>query len=208
MSDKPNTRLGIEQELRTRADDMPPWLRGMLRPIARILDKYLTWSAYNRFTDRLDLDMDFAGFMKACLKEYNLSIEDVDALRERIPREGPVVIVSNHPTGFCETVVLPYLIMKVRPDLRILANELLAQVHWVAPQIIPLNVFKTSGVRGILQTAQNWLSDGGVLLIYPSGEVADYKKDHGRITDGEWSRLPLMLAQKADAKIIHLNLAV
>lgn len=205
MSDKPNIRLGADRFLQTEATRMQPWLRGLIRPMALLCDKVLTWSAYNRFVSQLDLDLGFDKFIEACMREYNLSIRDVDNLLAKIPKQGPVVIVSNHPTGFSETILLPYLIMQVRADLRILANEMLAQVHWVAPQIIPLNVFKKSGVKGILQTAQQWLTEGGVLLIYPSGEVADYKKEHGRITDGEWSRLPLILAEKTDAKIIQLN---
>jgi putative hemolysin len=207
MPDKPNIRLGAEQFLQVDTTKMPSWLKVCCIPLARLIDRFLTWSAYNRFVDRLDLNMDFPAFIRECMQEYDLSIVDVDALKDKIPTEGPVIFVSNHPTGFLETVMLPHLIMQVRPELKILANEMLAQVHWIAPQIIPLNVFKTSGVRGVMQAAQQCLADGGALMIYPSGEVADYKKDHGRITDGEWSRLPLILAEQTDAKIIHLNLA-
>lgn len=206
MPNQPNTRLGIERFLQTEVTKLPSWLKTACRPVARFFDRFLTWSSYNRFVSRLDLEMDFKGFIQECVIEYDLDIDDVNALAKRIPKEGPVIMVSNHPTGFLETVILPHLIMQSRPDLCILANEMLAQVHWIAPQIIPLNVFKTSGVREVMQQGVRWLEQGGVLLIYPSGEVADYKKVHKRIVDGDWSRLPLMLAEKTNAKLMHLNL--
>jgi putative hemolysin len=207
MLKEPNINLGVEQVLQAETTKMPSALKTICRPLARWLDTFLRWSKFNRFTAKLDLSLDFKGFMQACMKEFNLSIVDVDGLMEKIPQKGPVIFVSNHPTGFVETVGLPNLIMRVRPELKVLANEMLSSVHWVAPQIIPLNVFNATGVKRVLTTAEAWLNQEGALLIFPSGEVADYKKEHGRITDGEWSRLPLMLAEKTKAKIIHINLA-
>src|SRR5580700_12223491 len=46
----------------------------------------------------------------------------------RIPREGPLIVVANHPFGLLEGLVLARLFDRVRPDVRILANELLGFV--------------------------------------------------------------------------------
>lgn len=207
MPEKPNIHLGIQSLLDSQETKLSPALKTILRPIARLFDRFLRWTAYNRFADTQDLDLSFQAFLKVSVKEYNLNLVDMDGLIAKIPKEGPVIIVSNHPTGFVETVALPDLIMRVRPDLKVLANEALSTVHWLEPNMIPLNVFNSTGVKRVLQTGKDWLTSGGVMLIYPSGEVADYKKDHGRITDGDWSRLPLMLAEKTGAKLIHINVA-
>lgn len=203
MPEKPNVRLGVEQFLTARE----PKLLAPVRALARVLDRCLSWSNYNRFADQLPLDLNGQQFLRACTQEFDLQLIDEDNLLDQLPRTGPLIIISNHPTGFMETVAQPDLIMQVRPDLKILANEMLADVHWLQSHIIPLNVFKTTGIKQVMHTATQWLNEQGALLIYPSGEVADYQKQHGRILDGEWSRLPLLLAEKTGAKIVHLHIA-
>ena len=44
---------------------------------------------------------------------------------KKIQPEGPVLIVANHPVGGIEGVLLAQEILEVRPDLQILANQLL-----------------------------------------------------------------------------------
>ena len=44
---------------------------------------------------------------------------------QEIPSQGPVLIIANHPLGGLEGIALAYEILKVRPDLRVLTNELL-----------------------------------------------------------------------------------
>ena len=43
-----------------------------------------------------------------------------------IPKQGPVVAVANHPFGLIEGAILPSLFLSVRPDVKIMANHLLA----------------------------------------------------------------------------------
>src|SRR5215475_11421063 len=47
---------------------------------------------------------------------------------ERIPRQGPLLIAANHPFGLLEGAILAAELPKVRPDIRILTNSLLAPV--------------------------------------------------------------------------------
>ena len=43
-----------------------------------------------------------------------------------IPKQGPVVAVANHPFGLIEGAILPSLFLSVRPDVKVMANHLLA----------------------------------------------------------------------------------
>ena len=46
----------------------------------------------------------------------------------RVPRRGPVVAVANHPFGMVEGVILGSLLLRVRPDVKFLANSMLSNV--------------------------------------------------------------------------------
>ena len=60
---------------------------------------------------------------------------------DNIPRQGPALVVCNHPTGIADGIVLFGALSRVRPDLFIFANadamrvlpqlgEVLAPVEW------------------------------------------------------------------------------
>ena len=40
----------------------------------------------------------------------------------KVPKEGPVVVVANHPFGGIEGVILLSLLRRVRPDVKAMAN--------------------------------------------------------------------------------------
>lgn len=64
---------------------------------------------------------------------YSAATEDL----ARIPDQGPAVLVANHPFGFLEGVILGAVLPQVRPDVRFMANSLLAAV----PQLDGLCIF-------------------------------------------------------------------
>ncbi len=45
---------------------------------------------------------------------------------ENIPSQGPVVLVANHPIGSLDGLALLRAVASVRPDVRILASQVLS----------------------------------------------------------------------------------
>ena len=58
--------------------------------------------------------------------EVDLRIEAADL--QRIPKNGPVIVVSNHPYGMLDGAVLGALLTRVRADVKVMTNFLLAGV--------------------------------------------------------------------------------
>ena len=87
----------------------------------------------------------FARFLEELDVRWSCSAEDI----ARVPRSGPVVVVANHPFGLAEGMTLGALLAQVRPDVKFLANSLLASVPGTAEYLIPVDPF-----GGAAQT--NW----------------------------------------------------
>ena len=109
-----------------------------------------------------------------------------------VPKQGPVVAVANHPFGLMEGAILATLLSSVRPDVKILANYLLSNLPGAADHCIFVDPFGAPGSvhsnRKGLKESIAWLEHGGLLAIFPAGEVAHLNLKEGAVTDPEWNR--------------------
>ncbi|WP_340679652.1 hypothetical protein [Paraglaciecola sp.] len=78
-------------------------------------------------------------FASHLLQGLNIQLTGVEALCAQIPRQGPVVIASNHPFGGIEGVILAWVIEQVRPDIKELANRSLKIFPELADYFIFIN---------------------------------------------------------------------
>ncbi|MGB2605123.1 MAG: hypothetical protein WBC78_16115, partial [Candidatus Sulfotelmatobacter sp.] len=62
------------------------------------------------------------------LAEMQVKLRVNPADTARIPASGPVVVVTNHPFGMLDGVVLAVLLTRVRPDVKVMTNFLLRDV--------------------------------------------------------------------------------
>lgn len=127
---------------------------------------------------------------------------------EHIPATGPALIVSNHPTGIADGLVLHAVVSAVRDDLFIYANhdiirvlpqlsDLIAPVEW---RIDRRSHAKTRATMDYTRTA---LERGRIGLIFPSGRLA--KRRGLRLDERPWMASAAMIAKKFDAPVIPLR---
>lgn len=124
------------------------------------------------------------------LTHLNITWRASDADLKRIPSTGPTLVVANHPAGILDGAVLATLLRRIRPDVRFLANEALAQIPELRTLIIPVDPFASrdasrsnhKAVRELL----DHLQQGGLVVVFPAGEVAHLQLDRLRVTDPPW----------------------
>ncbi|MFC0812756.1 1-acyl-sn-glycerol-3-phosphate acyltransferase [Paracoccus panacisoli] len=128
---------------------------------------------------------------------------------EHIPATGPALIVSNHPTGIADGIVLHAVVSAVRDDLFIYANhdmirvlpqteELIAPVEW------RLEKRSHAKTRYTMDYTRRALGQGRIGLIFPSGRLA---KRHGlTLHERPWMPSAAMIARKFDVPVIPLNI--
>ncbi len=142
------------------------------------------------------------------LLHVHVNIDDRDV--QRVPSSGPIVLVSNHPFGLLDGLIVDALFTPLRPDLKIIANVLLSNIDEFRERFIPLDVLGgkssvPSNAR-VLRTAMSWLRDGKALSVFPAGEVSHWNGADFRAADPVWSSLPVRLAAVANAIVIPVFL--
>lgn len=131
--------------------------------------------------------------------------------RARIPAEGPAVIVANHPFGGLEGMIMMSLMCGVRPDVRVLANHLLAVFPRLKDAFILVNPFegaqaRRDNIKGIKET-MSWLAHGGAVGTFPAGAVAHWQSAVKHVTDERWNANITTLGRRAGAVFVPMFFA-
>ena len=169
-----------------------PGLPGKLAPVGKMRDLY-------RRVQRLP-----EGFrLENLLAEMRIDLEVHAADQSRIPATGPVVVVANHPYGVLDGALLTVLLTRVRPDVKVLTNFLLGDIPELQQNCIFVDPFQTDrsieSNRKAIREALAWLERGGMLAIFPAGEVSQWHVPAGMISDGQWNDTAVRLIRRTGA---------
>ncbi|WP_074646856.1 lysophospholipid acyltransferase family protein [Thalassovita gelatinovora] len=149
-------------------------------------------------------------FWMACLDVMGIDFQTPQDQIDRIPAEGPVVVVANHPHGLVDGMVLAELIGRRRPDYRILTRELLTGIDEVASSyLIPVPFpHEEDAQRKSVEmraAAMDYLKQGGVVSVFPSGVVASSKSVFGPVIEAEWNVFTAQLIRRSGAKVVPIR---
>ena len=169
-----------------------PGLAGKFAPVGKVRDLY-------RRVQRSP-----EGFrLESLLAEMRVGLRVGAADEARIPASGPVVVVANHPYGVLDGAILALLLTRVRPDVKVLTNFLLADVPELQRHCIFVDPFQTDrsveSNRRAVREALAWLQQGGMLAIFPSGEVSHWQMPAAQIADPEWNHTTVRLIRRTGA---------
>ncbi|QHJ11761.1 hypothetical protein FX988_01997 [Paraglaciecola mesophila] len=143
-------------------------------------------------------------FAKSLLAALNVTIKGADALQQKVPHEGPLVIASNHPFGGIEGVILAYIIGQIRTDLKVLANQGLQLFSELNDYFIFTNPLSERDPKNgpSLRASLRHVKQGGALLIFPAGRVSYYQADKKRISEHQWNRIVANLVTRTQANYL------
>lgn len=125
-----------------------------------------------------------------------------------VPATGPLIMVANHPFGALEGLVLAQALLPVRPDLRFLANYMLAAVPELRELIFSVDPFGGDGAQrrnmaGLRQAIRH-VAEGGALVVFPSGTVSHLQPSRREITDPTWQSTVGRLVRRTGADALPL----
>ena len=124
----------------------------------------------------------------------------------RVPKRGPVVAVANHPFGMVEGVILGSLLLRVRPDVKFLANSMLANVPGLGQYVFPVNTFGGAAKENwrSLRQSIDWVKKGGMLVVFPAGEVSSLCLSKLEISDSKWDDKVTRIIQMSGATSVPM----
>ncbi len=193
----------LEQQL---AERYPHWFRGrragLARPLLRTLGR---WSRLDRvhafMAEHADL-RDFA-FVEAATAFLGLRFEADEAETARIPASGRLLVVANHPSGALDALALLQLVGRVRRDVKIVANDLLAGVENLAGLLLPVRILGGRPGAGSVRAVEQALEAGQCVIVFPAGEVS--RLGPRGIRDCRWRRGFLRFARATGAPVLPVR---
>ncbi len=145
-------------------------------------------------------------FWEVMVERYALGLDVLAGSLDNIPREGPLVVISNHPYGILDGLMLGYILSQTRGDFRILAHQVFRKAEDLNRIILPISFEETKEAqRKNIETrkiAIDYLAKGGCMGIFPGGTVSTALKPFGRPMDPSWRRFTAKLVAKSGATVV------
>lgn len=149
---------------------------------------------------------DARSFFHAILQVLSTSVRIADGSIESIPEHGPVVVVSNHPFGCIEGIALGAVLRERRLDVRLLANYLLGCIPELREYFFLVDPFGGTGAAHAnlrpMKDSLRWLKNGGLLGLFPAGEVAHYSRQTRNVEECAWNSSVARLVVSGNATVV------
>lgn len=185
-----------------------PLIRAALVTARPLLSRVLGLADLDRIYRRL-AHADPDQFADLALQALRVTVSGPADLRHRVPTQGPLVVLANHPHGALDGLALFSLLQQVRPDVRILANHLLAAIPQLAATCFFVDPFGGPSTivnsRNGLRAATQWLRSGGALIAFPAGEVAHRVTTHDTPEERDWHLTAARLACASAATVVPVR---
>ena len=126
---------------------------------------------------------------------------------DKIPHEGPLVFISNHPFGVLDGLLLGQLVSCVRKEFSVLVHDALTkQDERLDKFLLPVDFRETKeALHTNIETrkkSMETLQAGNALAIFPAGGVSTSPKGFGKAQDLEWKRFTAKLIQRSKATVV------
>ncbi|WP_319825600.1 lysophospholipid acyltransferase family protein [Thalassovita sp.] len=148
-------------------------------------------------------------FWPATMEVMGIDLGTPQDQLDNIPKEGPVVLVANHPHGLVDGMILADLIGRVRDDYRILTRALLTGIDESASNYMISVPFphEPDAQRKMIEmrsAAMEHLGNGGLIALFPSGVVATSESAFGPVIEAEWNIFTAKMIRLSKAAVVPL----
>ncbi|MPT32656.1 MAG: glycerol acyltransferase, partial [Chryseobacterium sp.] len=177
------------------------------RPVASAIMNLTKINEVNNLYNKL-IHTKGVEFFDEFIREQELSYIVFEEDLAKVPKTGPFIIVSNHPLGALDGILMCKILLRVRPDFKVMGNFLLSKIKPMEPFVISVNPFEGrkdayNSSSGMRETFKH-LSEGGCIGIFPAGEVSNKNNEYGEVLDRPWGKTALKIIKKAKVPVVPM----
>lgn len=147
-------------------------------------------------------------FWQVMVERYGLTLDVVRGTLDTIPRDGPLILIANHPYGILDGLMMGHILSSMRGDFRILANSVFRKAEDLNRIVLPVSFDETKEAVALnLKTrkvALNYLQDGGAIGIFPGGTVSTGAKPFAQPMDPSWRSFTARMISKSNATVVPM----
>ncbi|MFC4164290.1 lysophospholipid acyltransferase family protein [Epilithonimonas zeae] len=177
------------------------------RPVASAIMNLTKINEVNNLYNKL-IHTQGVQFFDEFIREQELSYIVFEEDLAKVPKTGPFIIVSNHPLGALDGILMCKILLRVRPDFKVMGNFLLSKIKPMEPFVISVNPFEGrkdayNSSSGMRETFKH-LQEGGCIGIFPAGEVSNKNNEYGEVLDRPWGKTALKIIKKARVPVVPM----
>lgn len=148
-------------------------------------------------------------FWRVMTERYKLRLNVIGGALENIPATGPLIVVSNHPYGILDGLMMGRILSDRRDgDFKILANSVFRKSPELARVVLPVSFDETKeAARRNLETrkeALRYLDQGGAMGVFPGGTVSTSARPFSTPLDPQWRNFTAKMVSKSNATVVPI----
>lgn len=200
---KNDPRRAVAREISYASSAASRGGRAMIRVMENATGRLALIKRADGYDDEVRLGRDFWQVM---VERYGLDLRVVGGSLDLIPREGPLILIANHPYGILDGLMMGHILSLVRGDFRIMAHRVFRKAEDIERVILPISFDDTKEALALnistRKTALSYLGQGGAIGIFPGGTVSTAAKPFGQPMDPGWRSFTARMIAKSDATVV------
>lgn len=185
-----------------------PWTGFAIRTVEWLTGKLTILRMVNKF-EKTNENHRGQKFWRGALDVMGIKLTTPAEQLANIPKDGPVVVVANHPHGMVDGMIFADLIGRVRLDYRILTRSVLtgldeAATSFMIPVPFPHDPEAQRKMVEMRSNAMAHLKEGGVVALFPSGVVMSSDTLFGPPIEREWSLFTAKMIRMSGAQVVPI----
>jgi len=145
-------------------------------------------------------------FWAVMVERFGLKLDVVGGSLASIPRDGPLILIANHPYGILDGLMMGHILSETRGDFRILAHKVFRKAEDLNRIILPISFDETKeAVKQNVETRKaslDYLGEGGAIGIFPGGTVSTSATPFSPPMDPRWRGFTARMVAKSDATVV------
>lgn len=186
--------LDLEKIIKSKS---PKLARFIPRFVVRWMEKLVAADRHNEILD-LYGDRTSIGFIDGALEYIGVDYELHSV--ENLPENSRLVFAANHPLGGVDGMILATAIERIRPDVRLIVNDILLNIEPLRPIFVGINKHGRQGADSARAMDELYASNHPI-INFPAGLCSRLIR-RGVIDDLPWKRSFVVRSINSDRTVI------